>query len=148
MPIHTTLAGERIRYPVPNRAMAAFLSQLDSAFWDSEVSNGEFFELLYRDTHPRRDRTIVPGRALVTKAVQENPVWSVMIDLARHKQDAAPSKQADPARLFTTRVGDAHWPVKADKVGGKGDLNAKGLPKRLLRQPLCVLKWTILDLNQ
>lgn len=105
---HTTIAGEVLEYPRPGPELARFLARVHAAANDPRVSEHELVELIYGRENPLLDLTIFPGRGAVTRAVFENPVYHVMLDLLDAKRVQAGT--LDPERAagrYTMTVTEA-----------------------------------------
>jgi|SRR5262245_1936193 len=81
MASYTALSGETIRFPDPDPVTADFLARARVAASDLTVSINDMIELVYGPDNPLLDKTILPGRPMVTKAVFVNPVYHVLADL-------------------------------------------------------------------
>jgi excisionase family DNA binding protein len=78
---HKTVAGEVIEFPDPSPAIANYLVLATKAAHDPNVTVNDLIELIYHTKNPLLDTTILPGRALVTKAIFANPIYHVFSDL-------------------------------------------------------------------
>ena len=81
MNTYVTLGGRAIEYPDPPAALAAFLARVRAAAADDSVGPDAMLLLAYGPENPLLDTTLVPGRAVVTAAAFEHPVYHVVADL-------------------------------------------------------------------
>ena len=81
MQTYTLMSGETITYPEPPPAVAAFLARVQSAAEDPAVDQDAMIRLIYSAENPLLDTTMLPGRAMVTKATLANPVYLIMVEL-------------------------------------------------------------------
>ncbi len=86
MPIYKLMSGETVEYPPPAPDVVAHLARLHAAAADPGVDVNRMIELVYGDENPILDRTLVPGRPMVTRAIFDNPVYRIMADLIGVKQ--------------------------------------------------------------
>lgn len=108
MNTHTCISGEVIDYPDLAPNVAGFLDRVRAAVADPTVPVSDLLLLIYGDENPILDHDFVPGRAMVTRRVFENPVYRVLTDLIGVKQ--LNLGQLEPAKVdaaFTISVQDA-----------------------------------------
>ncbi|MDB5306897.1 MAG: hypothetical protein JWO38_1099 [Gemmataceae bacterium] len=106
---HTLLSGETIEYPDPPPKVAAFLDRVRGAAADPGVSVGQLVALIYGLKNPLLDTTVLLGRAMVTKAASENPVFRVMADQIGVKQGIGPAATPDACTVSV--------PAAAEQLG-------------------------------
>jgi hypothetical protein len=82
----TLLSGEKLTFPLPDGPLADFVARVRVAANDPAVSINELLDLLYSADNPLLDTTILPGRALATRATLHNPVYHVLLDLLDQKR--------------------------------------------------------------
>ncbi|HEV3385113.1 MAG TPA: hypothetical protein VG097_09865 [Gemmata sp.] len=75
MNTYTMLSGETVQYPDPPFEVANFLAKVRLAAGDPNVNVNQLTELIYSPENPLLDTSILPGRAMVTKKIFENPVY-------------------------------------------------------------------------
>jgi hypothetical protein len=107
VPTYTAISGEAIKYQITPEA-AAFLERLRMAAADPAVNVHQFLALVYSDENPILDRNFVAGRAMVTRAVFDNPVWWIMSDLIGAKRVQLGLLDIDAAKAaYTISVNEA-----------------------------------------
>src|SRR4051812_32769036 len=77
----TTLSGRELSYPEPTGALAFYWERLQAAVDDPAVSHDALLVLVYHVENPLLDRTLMPGRGSVTRAVLDSPLYRAMTDL-------------------------------------------------------------------
>lgn len=82
------LSGETINVPPQEADRDAFYRRALDAASDPRVSVQEMYDLVYGLENPMLDKTIMPGRATVTLAVHNDPLWIVLQDLIGRKRIA------------------------------------------------------------
>jgi excisionase family DNA binding protein len=108
MPTYLLASGETLEYLPPPPDVAAFLERVRSAANDPAVSPNQMIELIYGLENPLLDKTMLPGRAMVTRAVLDNPVYHIMIDMLFRKRLAAANQTLDQvAATHTISVREA-----------------------------------------
>jgi len=106
--LYSLVSGEVVEYPDQPAAVNAFLARVTAAVNDLAVSPAELLSLVYGTENPILDTTTQPGRAIVTKAVFENPVYRVLADLVGRKQLLAAGQTPEQASAaYTVSVKDA-----------------------------------------
>jgi hypothetical protein len=80
------LSGEVLYLPQMSEAETDFLARAQAAAKDPTVSVDQMIELLYGPENPILDTTFLPGRAMVTRAVFERPLYHVLGDLLGFKR--------------------------------------------------------------
>lgn len=88
METYKLLSGEDVQFVRPKGPVGSFLRRVERAAVDPVVSVQEITDLVYGTENPMLDVTSFPGRAVVTRAVHENPVWWVLQDLIGRKRVA------------------------------------------------------------
>lgn len=83
---HTTLEGHTLTYPDPPAEVAAFIERARAAVRNPSVSSDAMLALVYGTDNPLLDRTILPGRGMVTRAVLDNPLFHLLNDLVGRKE--------------------------------------------------------------
>jgi hypothetical protein len=86
---YSLLSGETLTVSLPDGPLADFVARVRVAANDPGVSINQLVELLYSADNPLLDTTILPGRAMVTRATLDNPVYHVLLDLLDQKRIAA-----------------------------------------------------------
>ncbi len=81
MNTHVTVGGRTLAYPDPAPAVAAFLARVRAAALDDSVTPDQMILLVYGLDNPLLDKTVLPGRAMVTASAWGDPVYHVLIDL-------------------------------------------------------------------
>ena len=105
---YTLLSGEEVEFPTPTGQLAEFLKSVHEAMLRPNVTAAWLQEYIYGVENPLLDKTILPGRAVVTKAVYENPVWHVLGDLIGRKRVAEGSLNiAAATKRYTMTVPEA-----------------------------------------
>src|SRR5262249_7214209 len=84
--IYELLSGETIEYPTPEDELARFIERARAGVSDPRVSEADLTALVYGLENPLLDKIIMPGRAVVTRAVFANPVWHMLCDLIGRKR--------------------------------------------------------------
>jgi hypothetical protein len=113
MNTYALLSGEVVEYPNQPAAVNAFLARVMAAANDATVSPADLLALVYGTENPILDTTGVPGRAIVTKTVFDNPVYRVLADLVGRKQLLVAGQTPEQAAAaYTVSVKDA-----ADQLG-------------------------------
>jgi hypothetical protein len=113
MNTHALISGEVIEYPTQPTPIEAFLSRVRAAVNDPAVSPAGLLALAYGVENPLLDTTTIPGRALVTKAVFENPVYMVFADLVARKQMLADGQTPEQVNAaYTVSVKEASARLK------------------------------------
>jgi hypothetical protein len=108
MNAYTMLSGETVQYPDSPAEVASFLAKVRLAAANPNVSVNQLTELIYSSENPLLDTTILPGRAMVTKKVFENPVYHIMADQIGVKQiQLGLVKKEDWDTQFTISVPEA-----------------------------------------
>jgi hypothetical protein len=110
MPTYTLLSGEKVAY-LPPPAVADFIARVHAAVADPGVGVSEVVELIYGPGNPILDRTMIPGRPVVTKAVFDSPEYKVLADLLQVKRVQVVG-MVMPDSAYTVSVPDA-----ADRLG-------------------------------
>jgi hypothetical protein len=106
--LYSLVSGEVVEYPDQPAAVSAFLARVLAAVNDPAVSPAELLALVYGAENPILDTTTQPGRAIVTKAVFENPMFRVLADLVGRKQLLAAGQTPEQAvAAYTISVKDA-----------------------------------------
>lgn len=82
----TTLSGRELSFPEPTGELASYWERLQGAAADPAVSHDALIVLVYHVDNPLLDRTLMPGRGSVTRAVLDNPLYQAMTDLLGRKQ--------------------------------------------------------------
>jgi hypothetical protein len=82
----TTLSGRELSFNEPTGDLAAYWDRLQRDAADPTVSHDALLALLYHADNPLLDRTLMPGRGSVTRAVIDNPLYQAMTDLLGRKQ--------------------------------------------------------------
>jgi hypothetical protein len=75
------MSGETLTYPEPAPDVAAFLARVEAAAKDPAVSENDMISLIYGMENPLLDKTMLPGRAMVTLKVLKNPAFLIMTEL-------------------------------------------------------------------
>ncbi len=86
MTTYQLLSGEKIQYPEPNGQVAKFLERVRGASENHAVSIYQMIDLVYGLDNPILDKNLIPGRAMVTQVVFENPLYRVMSDYVGRKR--------------------------------------------------------------
>lgn len=108
MNTYALLSGESIEYPDQPAAVSAFLWRVQAAVNDPNTTPADVLALAYGTENPILDTTSQPGRAVVTKAVFENPVYRIFADLVGRKQMIADGQTRDDvAAAYTVSVKEA-----------------------------------------
>ncbi len=112
MPTHETLEGRTLTYELTSE-QAAFLARVQQAVADPSVREDDLIALIYGPENPLLDHAMLPGRAMVTKAVFDNPLYHVLADYIGRKRVQTGSLDLEAAKaLFTMTVTQA-----AEKLG-------------------------------
>jgi hypothetical protein len=82
------LSGEELDLPPLTGEVARFVARARAALEDPTVSDVQLTDLVYGLENPLLDRELMPGRAVVTKAVFTDPVWHMLCDLIGRKRAA------------------------------------------------------------
>ena len=85
MPTYKLMSGETITYPEPAPEVAAFLARVQAAADDPAVDLNGLISLIYSAENPLLDTTMLPGRAMVTKAAFNNPAYRIITNLMGEK---------------------------------------------------------------
>jgi hypothetical protein len=105
--LYSLVSGEVVEYPDQSATVNAFIARVTAAVNDPAVSPAELLALVYGTENPILDTTTQPGRAIVTKAVFENPVYRVLADLVGRKQLLAAGQALPQAAMaYTMSVKD------------------------------------------
>ncbi len=86
MPTYKCLNGLVLTYPDPSPEIAAFIDRVQAAAADPAVDVDQMLLLVSGTENPLLDKTRIPGRALVTRTVLDNPVYNVLHDLIGVKE--------------------------------------------------------------
>jgi hypothetical protein len=132
MNTYTMLSGETVQYPDSPDEVTSFLAKVRLAAADPNVSVNQLTELIYSDENPLLDTTILPGRAMVTKKVFENPVYHIMADQIGVKQiQLGLVKKEDWDAQFTVSVQEAAEQLAITPGAVRAAITAKKLAGRL-----------------
>lgn len=110
VPTYEMISGETIEYELgkTGSAIALFFNRVLAAADDPAVSVVMLEELVYGLDNPLLSKDILPGRAVVTLATYDNPVFVVMLELIGRKRIAVGQLDVQAARLrHTMTVRDA-----------------------------------------
>jgi hypothetical protein len=114
MNTYTMLSGETVQYPDPPFEVANFLAKVRLAAGDPNVNVNQLTELIYSPENPLLDTSILPGRAMVTKKIFENPVYHIMTDQIGLKQIQL--------GLVTKEIWDAQFTVSVQEAAKQLDI--------------------------
>ena len=104
----TLLSGETIDVPLHTGELGVFLERLFAAVDDPTIDEATFLSWIYSAENPLLDKTIMPGRGTVTKAVFADPTYHLMVDLLGRKRVALGSLDMDKVRArYSMTVKDA-----------------------------------------
>jgi hypothetical protein len=102
------LSGHVLTYPDPPPDVAAFLERVRTAAANPAVTLDQLIELIYGLENPLLDKTILPGRAMVTPIVFENPIYHIFGDMLFRKRLAVSQHTPkDVAATHTVSVKEA-----------------------------------------
>ena len=107
MNTYALLSGELVEYPDQPAAVNAFIARVTAAVNDPNATPAEVLALAYGVENPVLDTRTQPGRAIVTKAVFENPVYRIFGDLVGRKQLFAEGETDDVTDDYTVSVKEA-----------------------------------------
>ncbi|MCI0703412.1 MAG: helix-turn-helix domain-containing protein [Planctomycetia bacterium] len=108
MNTYHSLSGLSFTYPDPPPDVAVFLERVRLAAADPAVSPNQLIELIYGLENPLLEETMLPGRAMVTQAVFDNPIYRIMTDLLDRKELAAANQTVEQvAAPYTISVKQA-----------------------------------------
>jgi hypothetical protein len=108
MNTYNCLSGHTLTYPDPPPDVAAFLERVRLATANPAVSPNQLIELIYGLENPLLDKTMLPGRAMVTQTVFDNPIYHIMRELLFRKELAAAHQTVEQvAAPYTISVKDA-----------------------------------------
>jgi hypothetical protein len=128
MNTYTCASGEIITYPDPAPDVTAFLARVRAAADDPAVDRNQLIELIYGLENPLLDKGILPGRAMVTKAVFANPIYHIMSDLLFRKELAARNQTPDVvAAAHTVSVRDAAKQLGITEASVRAAITARKL---------------------
>lgn len=97
---YTTLEGEQLELQSRSSEIDAFVERAIAAGDDPAVSSTQLSALVFGLENPLLDKTAIPGRAAVTRAVFEDPLYRLFTDLVTRKHVAeATAEAADPGVL-------------------------------------------------
>src|SRR5580698_2222742 len=114
MNTYTMLSGETVQYPDPPFEVSNFLAKVRLAAADPNVNVNQLTELIYSPENPLLDTSILPGRAMVTKKIFENPVYHIMTDQIGLKQIQL--------GLVTKEIWDAQFTVSVQEAAKQLDI--------------------------
>lgn len=104
---HHTVSGHRIDYE-PTPEVEAFLRRLEAMIDDPKVDEQRMIGFAHSVENPILDQTLVPGQAMVTKAVLEDPVYDVVRDMLFRKRIVQEDVDVDElAARYTMSVQEA-----------------------------------------
>jgi hypothetical protein len=113
MNTYALYSGEIIEYPNQPAVVNAFIARATAALNNPAVTPAEMLSLVYGVENPILDTTSQPGRAIVNKAVFDNPVYRVLSDMVGRKQILASGQTFEQVSApYTVSVKDA-----ADQLG-------------------------------
>jgi hypothetical protein len=127
------ISGETITLRKQPRYVLDFIVRAQLAAHDPTVNVGQMIGLIYGLENPLLDKTMLPGRAMATKAVLENPAWRVMSDLLGVKQIQL--GLLDPvaaAAMYKVSVNDASKRLGITPASVRAAINARKLAARLV----------------
>lgn len=85
--IHETVSGHRIEYEDDDPKVARFLKRVQALVDDKKATEDDVIALAYGRENPFLEHhAVFPDRGAVTKAVSENPVYHVLLDLLFRKR--------------------------------------------------------------
>ncbi len=84
---YQTLTGTTIEYETPTPELAEFLARVTEVANNPEMAEPALVDLIYGPDNPILQYGVLPGRGLVTKDVQANPVYAVLTDLLERKRE-------------------------------------------------------------
>jgi hypothetical protein len=82
---YVTLEGREIEYTEPVGELADFMKRLEAAVFDPQIDSAKLNNLIFSAENPLLDRTVRPGKAVVTRKVYDNPLYTIMGDLIGRK---------------------------------------------------------------
>ena len=86
MNTYTCLTGEVLTYPDPAPDVAAFVAEAQRMTGDPAVDYIHMVNFVgSEEKNPLLDRSVIPGRAIVTREVMNNPIYRVLKDLVAVK---------------------------------------------------------------
>lgn len=83
--IHELISGGVIEYE-STPELDAFLPRVLKLLKDPTKSEDDMIEIVYGPTNPILDKTLIPGRGSVTKAIHGSPIYRMFTDLLERKR--------------------------------------------------------------
>lgn len=95
--IHELISGGIIEYE-STAELEAFLPRVLRLLKDPDKTEDDMVEIVYGPTNPILDKTLIPGRGAVTKAIHGSPVYRMFTDLLeRKRRQMAQARRQAPA---------------------------------------------------
>src|SRR5262249_30577790 len=114
--LYTLLSGETVEVGAPGE-VGTFLRRVLAAAAAPSVSAVELDELVHSPENPLLDKTVVPGRAVATAEVYQDPIFHVMLDCIARKRMSTSGPVAPPPVRYTMTVPEAAKQLQLSESG-------------------------------